>query len=324
MPPRRSLPRSLSNASNRIALVGLLLTSFLLAAARPALAAPFWGTHTDVSLADMFPNGGQNNPTIRSDGPRDPTSGEPEGGALTSHSLIDDATTLDSRGTGPWNRGIAEASATIAGGSIPAPATLRARAILTGNVSSQAGVSDASAFSTAVASDLFQYVGAVPTNLSITFRMTGSLANSPADPTFQTVLAAAVAVFAEPNYRFETSLGSLRFEPPAATAKAFDETTLRRTTDTGGNTISLQRTLNFAVQPGEQFYVWQRLAAWAAGDARAADAYSTLTATFDRPDLVQNLAIVPEPGTALLFGLGIALLAGRRGRGRRSEHERDA
>lgn len=286
-----------------------------IALAPGAQAAPFWGTYTDVSLVDVFSNGGQNNPSGDRDGVFDPGTGLPDGGAALSHSLVDDAVSLDSRGTGPWNRGVAEASAELQLGAVAAPATLRARSILTGNTSNQAGVTDAAAFSTAVASDLFQYTGTVPTNLSITFTLSGRIANSPADPTGQTVLAAQVAVFSEANYRFDTTLDSLRFEgSPPASAKTFDESTLRRTAHSAGNSFTIQRTLTFAVAPGEQFYVWQRLAAWAAGDARSADAYSTLQATFSQPSLVQNLAVVPEPGVALLLGIGLAILAGRRRR----------
>ncbi|MBK7951098.1 MAG: PEP-CTERM sorting domain-containing protein [Deltaproteobacteria bacterium] len=312
------MPNPIPTLLRRPASVALLVALAISVCTASATAAPFWGTHTNVSVADMFSNFGQNNVTVVDDGPRNPITNAPEGGALTSHSLIDDSTLLDSRGTGPWDRALAEASATINGGAVPAPATLRARAILTGNVSDQAGVTDATAFSTAFASDLFQYTGSVPTNLSITFRMTGSLANNPGDPSGQTLLAAAVAVFADTNYRFETSLDTLRFEgSPLPITKAVDQTTLLRTLHTSGNTITLQRTLTFAVVPGEQFYVWQRLSAWAAGDARAADAYSTLTATFSQPDLVQNLAVIPEPSTALMLGLGLALVALRRPSGTR-------
>ncbi|MBY0402169.1 PEP-CTERM sorting domain-containing protein [Myxococcota bacterium] len=297
-------------------IASLFLFSFALALASGAQAAPFWGTFTDVSLSDLFPNGGQNNGSFDRDGAFAGSS-QPIGGALLSHSLVDDSVSLDSRGTGPWNRGVAEASATLQLGSVPAPSTLRARAILTGNVSSQPGVSDAAAFTTAVASDLFQYTGSVPTNLSITFTLTGKIANLPADPTGQTVIAAQIAVFSAANYRFDTTLDSLRFEgSPPASAKVFDESTLRRTAHSSGNLFTLQRTLVFAVVPGEQFYVWQRLAAWAAGDARSADAYSTLQASFSDPSLVQNLAVIPEPSVAVLLGLGLTLVAstGRRER----------
>jgi len=296
----------------RQALSGVLLSLLLASASQ---AAPLWGTNTSVTLGDMFPSGGQNNFSFDEDGPLDPISGLPEGGAFFSHSLVDDAVQVDSRGTGPWNRGTSEASAALQLGTVPAPASLRARAVLTGNVSDQAGVSDASATAVAVASDLFQYTGSVPTNLSITFDLTGSIANSPPDPTFQTVLAAQIAVFSDANYFFSTSLDSLRFEAsPPTVVKTYDESTLYRTADSAGGPFTLSATLVFAVVPGEQFYVWQRLTAWAAGDARSADAYSTLSATFSQPELVQSLA-VPEPSVALLLGIGLGIVAARR-RGR--------
>lgn len=95
----------------------------------------------------------------------------------------------------------------------------------------------------------------------------------------------------------------------------YDDSTFLHLTDTAGGTITLQQTLTFAVMPGEEFYVWQRLAAGAAGDARSADAFSTLTATFCQPELVQSLA-APEPSVAMLLGLGLGALAVR-GRARR-------
>lgn len=276
-----------------------------LALATSAQGVPLWGTQTSVSLGDMFPSGGQNNFSFDADGPVDPVSGSPEGGAPVTHSLVDDATQLDSRGTGPWNRGVAEASAALQFGAVAAPAVLRARAVLTGNTSNQPGVTDASAFTEAFASDLFQYIGSSPTNLSITFTMTGSIANSPADPTFQTGLFASVAVFEPADYFFTSDLGALQFDIPHPVAKALDQNTLRTT---ASGTSTLTTTLTFAVQPGEQFYVWQKLSAWAAGDARFADAFSTMTATFDQPNLVRSLA-VPEPGTAALLSAGLVGLA---------------
>ena len=86
-----------------------------IALAPGAQAAPFWGTYTDVSVVDVFSNGGQNNPSGDRDGVFDPGTGLPDGGAALSHSLVDDAVSLDSRGTGPWNRGVAEVGASVAG-----------------------------------------------------------------------------------------------------------------------------------------------------------------------------------------------------------------
>jgi uncharacterized protein (TIGR03382 family) len=291
--------------------LGTVALGFALGAG--AQAAPLWGTQTSVSLGDMFSTGGQNNFSFDADGPVDPATSLPEGGAPAAHSLVDDSTQLDSRGTGPWNRGVAEASAALQSGPVAAPATLRARAVLTGNTSNQAGVSDAAAFTEAFASDLFEYTGSSPTNLSITFTLTGSVANFFADPTFQTGLFASVAVFESTNYFFSSDLGALRFNTVRPVLKAYDTNTLVRTTDTAGGTATLQKTLTFSVVPGEQFYVWQKLAAWAAGDARSADAFSTMTATFDQPGLVQSLS-VPEPGTATLLAAGLLGLAalGRR------------
>jgi hypothetical protein len=267
-----------------------------------------------VVLDDMFPNGGQNNFSFDEDGPIDPVSALPEGGAPVSHSLIDDSQQLDSRGTGPWNRGVAEASAALQlGGTTPAPASLRARAVLTGNVSDQPGVSDAAAFTEAFASDLFEFLGTTPTTLSITFTLTGKIANAPPDPSQQTVIASQIAVFAPTNYEFTSDLGQLRFNGTSVVL-TYDDSTLRRTADTAGGTFTLTKTLSFTASPGDQFYVWQVLRAWAAGDARSADAYSTLSASFDQPQLVRSLA-VPEPAQVVLLALAAAaLLALRRKR----------
>jgi len=268
-------------------------------------AAPLWGTRTEVTLGDVLGSGGQNNFSFDEDGPRDPVSSLPEGGAPNSHSLVDDSAQLDSRGTGPWSRGVVEASAAISGGP---PATLRARAILTGNTSNQSGAVAAAATTEAFASELYEYLGSSPTNLSITFTLTGSVSNSPADPNFSTGLFASVAVIEPLNYFFSTDLGALRFDTNHPVVKTFDQNTLVRTADTAGGTVTLQTTLTFPVVPGEQFYVWQKLAAWATGGSRSADAFSTMTATFDQPSLVRSLS-VPEPGVALLLGCGLLGLA---------------
>jgi hypothetical protein len=287
-----------------------LLAALLLAAT--ASAAPLWGTRTEVTLGDLLQSGGQNNFSFDADGPTDLVTGLSVGGALATNSQVDDATQLDSKGTGPWNRGVSEASAELHPSSIPP--TLRARAILTGNHSGQAGAVAAAATAEAFASDLYEYIGSGPTNLSITFTLTGSVGNFPADPTFATGLFASVAVIEPANYFFSTDLGALRFDTNHPVVKVFDTSTLVGTADTSGGTVTLEKTLTFSLVPGEQFYVWQKLAAWASGGSRSADAFSTMTATFDQPGLVRSLA-VPEPGTAALLDaslLGLAALGKRK------------
>ena len=62
-----------------------------LALAAGGQAAPLWGTQTSASIGDMFPSTGQNNFSFDADGPVDPVSDEPVGGALATESAVDDA-----------------------------------------------------------------------------------------------------------------------------------------------------------------------------------------------------------------------------------------
>jgi hypothetical protein len=277
------------------------------AIATSAAAAPLWGTLADASLGDMRSTGGQNNFTFA--GSTDPADGE---GVSSASASIDDSAQLDSRGTGPWSRGFVDASATLTGGAIPAPAILRARAVLTGNVSDQSGVTDASGFATSFASDEFQYLGTSAGMLSITFTLTGRLDNSPSDPTFQTGVFGGVAVFPSANYVFTSDHDELVFTLGVTPKDEDWLDTLVVTTGNGSATFTRTTTLTFSVAPGEVFYVWQRLATWAAGDDRFADAYSTLTSSFDQPQLVRSLS-VPEPAhAALLLAAGVGLAKRRR------------
>jgi hypothetical protein len=283
--------RSLSVRARAAALA--LATSFGFAAA--AVAAPVWGTLAVASLGDMRSTGGQNNFTIV--GSTDPADGE---GVASSSASIDDSTMLDFRGTGPWNRAFVDASATISGGATATPATLRARAVLTGNISNQSGVVDAAATAMAFASEEFQYIGAAPGSLSITFTLTGSLDNSPVDPFLQTGVFASAVIFPSANYEFTTDHDHLVFNL-GITPKAEDFVSTLVVTSGSGGAFTRSVTLTFSVTPGETFHVWQRLDTWAAGDDRFADAFSTLTSSFDQPHLVRSLS-VPEPGIALLLG----------------------
>ena len=109
---------------------------------------------------------------------------------------------------------------------------------------------------------------------------------------------------------------ALRFDTNHPVVKDYDDSALRRIDDTAGSTVTLQTTLTFGVAPGEQFYVWQKLAAWAVGGTRSADAYSTMTASFDQPELVRSLS-VPEPALAVLLGAALLSLGSVRRRSRR-------
>jgi hypothetical protein len=289
----------------------MLHRSILVVATSAALAsathgAPLWGTRTEAGLGDMFSNFGQNNFTIDTDGPLDPVEDLPIGGAPAEHSLVDDAVQKDSRGTGPWNRGTAEAMAALnlAGGA--QPAILRARSILTGNVSDnvfngQPAV-DAAATSLAFASDQFAYLGTSPSTQSITFTLTGTLNNSPSDPSGQTGVFAFIDVFPSLNYAFTTDRGSLIFELHATPLDSESVSIVN------GTTFNRVLVLTFNVSPGDTIFVRQSLAAWAAIDTHSADAYSTLTSSFAHPELFQSQA-VPEPALPSLLAVSLAALA---------------
>ena len=90
---------------------------------------------------------------------------------------------------------------------------------------------------------------------------------------------------------------------------ASDLTTLQILDDTGGAMASRTATLSFSVTPGETFYVWERLDTSARLDARYADAFNTMTAAFDHPELVVAVNNVPEPGCLPLLLCGFAAFA---------------
>jgi len=258
-----------------------------------------WGTEGNASLGDIRSSGGQSNFTFDSDG---------GAGVSISGVLIDDALTLDGKGTGPWNRGETHAFTEVINGSNQ-PGVMRAEAFLTGNLSPHfefgSFPAGAVASSGVFSSELFEYTGANPTTLSLTYTLDGlvddptgnSIANS------LTGIFAEVAVFADtPNYDFFSDVGTLVFEVGATLKQAggvdaHDNTSLRIDNDTGGLTEFRNATLMFDVVPGETFYVWQTLNAQAAFGTRAAEAFTSLTGTFDQPQFVTSLS-----GTAPLVG----------------------
>ena len=270
-----------------LTLVALIASA---AVSLPAKAQPLWGTETSVRVADVHTGSGQDNQTFAS-------GGGP--GIWGNQSLIDDAVSLDSFGNGPHDRGITQAYSSLRfnNGQVPA---LRARSILTGNTSGRAGVNGAVVGASAFASELFQYVGVSPATLTLTFTLEGEVFDPVPEPLFDgTDIHAPVAVFETTNYDFIDDLSTLIFEQ-GAIPKALDDTTLVIEDDTNGAAIVLTTELAFDVEPDEQFYVWAELQTGAFRGTRFADAFGTLTAEFDQPDLVVPLS-VPEPSTCALL-----------------------
>lgn len=274
-----------------------------------------WGTEGSSSLGDIRTTGGQSNFIFDFDGGV---------GVPISEVLIDDSITLDSKGTGPWDRGETHAftGLTFAGNQ---PNPMKAEAILTGNKSPHFEFGSFPAGATALAgvfaSDLFRYTGANPTTLTLSYSLHGVVS----DPTGNSIansltgIFAQVAVFADtPNYDFVSHVPTLVFELGATLKQhsgndAFDSTSLIINNDTNGLSEIRNATLMFDVVPGETFYVWQTLNAQAAFGTRSADAFSTLTGAFDQPQFVTSLSI-PEPASLALLVLGsLVMLRHRNG-----------
>jgi hypothetical protein len=216
------------------------------------------------------------------------------------------------------NRGNARSFAGLRFGA-NTPAALRAEGFLTGQSSGEpflgqfpnGAVVDVSAF----ASDLFLYTGATPTTLTITFTLEGQVGSTPADDTGRTGIFATVAVLADtPNYVFNPFLSTLVAEQGA---ELLDMDEMDILGDTAGALAMRTAALSFAVNPGDTFYVWQKLNISAVRGTRFADAFDTLTSTFSQPENVLSLS-VPEPASFMLMTLaGIHARLARVGRGSR-------
>lgn len=263
-----------------------------------------WGVQTTASVTDIYPDNGQRNTTSVFTG----RAGVPFAGAF-----VDDIQFPQlPPGTPRYNRGRAHAFAQLHYAA-NAPAAMRAEAFLTGNTSGEpflgqfpnGAVVDASAF----ASDLFQYTGNVPTTLSLSFNLEGIVSEIPSDSTDITGIYARLAVLADtPSYRFLPFLDTLVFEMGAT---LWDQESLQIDQDTNGLIAKRTAVLSFNVNPGDTFYVWQKLNVAAVRGTRFADAFHTLTSTFSEPQNVRSLA-VPEPTSlGLLFAAGSVTLLRR-------------
>ena len=237
-------------------------------------------------------------------------------GFLVASDEVDDSTTLDTNSLGPWDRGLARSYVEI-DPSTGNPAVHKNEAILTGNSSNIAN--QAAGYAETFSSELFQYTGATPTTLSLTFVLEGILKDPvTGDSSYEnsnTQIGADVAVFVPDGFEYFEDLGTLIFEFGATLESsggndAVDSSTLLIDDDTNGLLEQRQTTLLFDVNPGDAFYVVQTMYVEAVGDDRVADGYNSLTSFFNNPNVVN---VSPEPASLMLLGVGGLIIARRRG-----------
>ncbi len=271
-----------------------------------------WGTNAYASISDILLSGGDRNETL--DGTRNPFAGVM---ASSSHALVNDAVTLDSFGNGPWDRGVAEASAALqfAMNEIP---ELKAKVILTGNTATQpSSVLGARGFARASAVELFQYTGATASTLTLTLTLEGTVQES--FDTSSTGLFGSLGVFEEnDNFAYANDTGTIRefrgapkqdVTPGGTGGSAI--LNLSIPLDTNGLEETVTGDVTISVVPGEIFYVFTGLSADATFGNNFADAFGTLRATFDDPSVVTiHNVIIPEPTMGFFVGAGSWLMLG--------------
>ncbi|MFN0010987.1 MAG: hypothetical protein ACKVS8_05010 [Phycisphaerales bacterium] len=275
-----------------------------------AQAAPlFFGAETSANISDVYPNGGVTNGVFEFDG------GESELGSMVD--IL--ATDLDGTGFGPFNRGTAFANALVNpfANNLAIPPTLRGEAYLSGNhsdleFSGQTPVA-ATGNTRAGALDVFQYIGAVPTTLTLTYALDARVSGGSflGNPTFA---FARAAVLNDQVGFFDTSIDTLAFESGASllSSGGVDADGTVIIFDTGGVLAQQTITLPFDVLPGQIFYVCVNLGTSVAGGTNFVDASHTVTGSFDQPELILPLSI-PTPGAMALAGVA-GLVAVRRRR----------
>lgn len=302
-------------------LTGVLVSAVVVCGSGVAMGQTAkWGARSISSLGDIRSGGGQTNFT------QDYGGGA---GIPIAESGVDDSVTPDAFTGEIWDRGMTRGftGLTFAGNQ---PNPMRAEAVLTGSRSGDfrfgSFPAGASAWTGVFVSDLFVYTGSAPTTLSLSYQLDGLLADTGAYSTIAdplTRIHAQVAVFEDtPSYMFMDGIGTLLSEVGATLLEtggvpAMDLDTLLIDSDTNGQRVTRSTSVSFDVVPGQTFYVWQTLRASAAFGEREADAWGTLTASFDQPESVSSLSNVPEPSTVLLM-LALILM----GIGRSSDDEK--
>lgn len=291
-------------------LVAPLSVLALCAAASSAHAAPlFYGADSSTRQVDIYADGGLNNGVFRYDDSQSMFRS-------TVSILPGDA---DETGFGPFNRGttFAEGQINPLGHNLTAPPLLRAAARLSGNASDLPFEGDLPVGAVGEAQvgalDVFQYLGAVPTTLTLTYTLEavvsgGSFLGSP-------TYAVARAVVLNDQLRFfNTSIDTLAFESGATLLShngvSADQAVV--VSESGGAIAQRTMVLPFDVAPGQVFYVAAKMVATASGGTNFADASNTLFGSFDHPELIASLSL-PTPGAAALVGLA-GLVAARRRR----------
>ncbi len=163
------------------------------------------------------------------------------------------------------------------------------------------------AWGKAFAVEEYTYTGAAQATLTLNTSLTGAITNPyEGNALNSTGIYASIYVLNSQNFYYSMSIGTLLYES-GVTEKGHVDYGM---TATGSYNQSQE--IAFSVTPGETFYVWAMLDTLAQWTGTSADAYSTLTMSFDNNNDLRAHAAVPLPPSLLLLAPGLAGLAALR------------